>query len=329
MIELIKLLETASRSVRAQFSSWFKYVPAAANWTLVSDYCLDDKNKKSDAFSFVIVLKHDTDANIASYISAAAPRDLKSTRSISEGLLDYLSCPVTFSQSFIVERNSSYLRDAITIELMASIALQLKEVVVEWRDAEHPNKKYYNDTCNKLDSLIKEIKSKKPSTALLRKIFLVAIFATVVMSMINDHKQALSIRWISDRDAMFDRHDGVAFDLSWIFFQIMRRTRSEVSVIDLRRPQIMFATPMMDGVNEHNEFIRLPDYLAGTLADQRLPQIMFTHKKFPKIFNRIFVDSKNNSVIELIKPQGIITARRISFGEPPEGAGSIRYNKNT
>ena len=96
---------------------------------------------------------------------------------------------------------------------------------------------------------------------------------------------------------MFDRHEGIAFDLAWLFFQMMRRSKG--GVIDLRRPQLQFATPGMDGVTEYSEFVRLPDYLAGTLADIKLPQMMFTHQKFPPVFNRLFVDTLNLSLIHI------------------------------
>lgn len=324
LIELIKIIETASKTIRAEFIDWFRDVPAAASWTISSDYCLGDKNKKSDAFSFVIVLKHDSDENIATYIANAAPHDIKSTRQVPAGILDYLSSPVTFSQSFVVERESFYLKEALSIEAMLTVTTSLKETVKQWSEVEPANQEYYGSVERKLNHLTQELTGKRPSTALLRRMFLVTVFASVVISMINDEKSALNIRWISDRDAMFDRYDGVAFDISWILFQLLRRNRPGVSVIDVRRPQISFATPMMDGMTEYAEFVRLPDYLAGTLADLRLPQVMFTHRKYPQVFNRIYVDAKNNAVVEIVKPAGMITARRIAFGAPPKGAKTKR-----
>lgn len=212
---------------------------------------------------------------------------------------------------------------------MLAVTISLTKTVREWSEMEPANTAYYGAVERKLNGLIQELSGKKPSTALLRKIFLVSSFAAVVFSMINDLKPALKIRWISDRDAMFDRHDGIAFDISWLFFQILRRSRPHVSVIDVRRPQISFATPMMDGVTKYAEFVRLPDYLAGTLADIRLPQIMFSHRKYPEIFNRLYVDANNNAIIELVKTAGLITARRIAFGDPPKGAKTMRLNDGT
>lgn len=322
MFELIRIIEKSSQTVRSDFLRWFKDVPVASTWTMASDYSIGNKSKKNDAFSFVVVLQHDTDQNIASYISAVAPKDIKASRSPSEGLLDYLSCPVTFSYSFVVERQSAYLRNAITIGAMKKISIALQDAVREWREKEPPNQKYYDDVERKLSLLIKELSGKNPSLALLRRIFLVSCFAAIVLSLINDAKAPLNIRWISDRDAMLDRHDGVAFDLAWMLFQLMRRRKG--GAIDVRRPQLYFSTPFMDGATEFAEFVRLPDFLAGTLSDIRLPQIMFSHRKFPPVFNKLFVDALNNAIIEIVAPPGLITSRRIVFGKPPEGATTMR-----
>lgn len=173
-----------------------------------------------------------------------------------------------------------------------------------------------------------ELARKQPSLNLLRRIFPVASFAAVVLGMLNDAKSPVNIRWISDRDAMFDRHEGVAFDLAWLLFQIMRRRRG--GVIDLRRPQITFATPGMDGRTEYAEFVRMPDFLAGTLADIKLPQLMFTHRKFPMIFDRVLVNSSNNAVVELLSDEERVTSRRINFSNRVSNAvAAARQSRET
>lgn len=322
MFDFIQLIEKSSQTVHSDFRRWFESIPAAATWNILSDYSVGDSNKQNDAFSFVILLNHDKFENISSYIAAVAPKDIKASRNPSKGLLDYLSCPVSFSFSFVVERQSSYLKDAISVGEMKGLTEALREVIREWAVAEPPNAAYYDTLDRRLRLLATELAGKKPSLKLLRQIFLVASFAAIVLGMVNDAKSPLAIRWISDRDAMFDRHDGIAFDLAWIFFQMIRRSKG--GVIDLRRPQFAFGTPGMDGVTEYAEFVRLPDFLAGTLADMKLPQMMFTHRKFPPIFNHLFVDTLNNAVIEIVTARDRVTSRRIAFGEPPAGASSLR-----
>lgn len=312
MLELINLIERSNATVHADLRAWFSEYPAAASWSVVSDFSVGDKGKQNDAYSFVIIPKHDTDENIASYIAATSPSDLKASRTPPRGLLDYLCCPVTFSLSFVVSRESASLCVAITQESMSSLVASLREIVAEWTAAEPLNAEYYSQLDRRLRMLKSELAQKQLPLKLLRRIFLVASFAVVVLGMLNDAKSPINIRWISDRDAMFDRHEGVAFDLAWLLFQIIRRGRG--GLIDLRRPQITFATPGMDGKTEYAEFVRMPDFLAGTLADIKLPQLMFTHRKFPMIFNRVLVNSPNNAVVELLADKERVTSRRIGFG---------------
>lgn len=312
MFELIKMIEKSCKTVRVDFHQWFARMPDAAAWNVVSDYSLGDKNKQNDVFTFVVFLNHDKLENIAAYISAVAPRDIKDSRIPSEGLLDYLSCPVSFSVNFVVERLSGYLKNALAVNEMLALVGALQGVVRVWAVEEPPNVAFYEELGRRLSLLAAELSGKQPSLKLLRQIFLVASFAAIVLDLLNDAKSPLGIRWISDRDAMFDRHEGIAFDLGWLFFQMVRRSRG--GVIDLRRPQVVFATPGMDGVTEYAEFVRLPDLLAGTLADIKLPELMFTHRKFPPVFNRLFVDSLNNAVIEIVATRDRVTSRRVVFG---------------
>lgn len=314
MLELIDLIEKSSGTIHSDFRRWFGKYPAAASWTVVSDFSVGDPGKQNDAYSFVIIPKHDTDENIASYIAATSPSDLKSSRTPPTGLLDYLCCPVTFSVSFLVSRASATLRLAVTQEAMSSLVPELRKIVADWTEAEPPNAAYYGALDHRLRLLESELARRQPSLNLLRRIFLVTSFAAVALGMVSDAKSPISIRWISDRDAMFDRHDGVAFDLAWLLFQIMRRRKG--GVVDLRRPQIAFASPGMDGRTEYAEFVRMPDFLAGTLADIKLPQMMFTHRKFPPIFERLLVDSPNNAVVELREDDDRVTSRRVGFGVP-------------
>lgn len=323
MLELIDLIERSSGTIHTDLVNWFGPYPAAASWNMISDFSVGDPGKQNDAYSFVILLQHDTDENISSYIAATSPSDLKASRTPPRGLLDYLCCPVAFSVSFVVARDSRNLRIAVTREAMSSLVSFLRHVISDWTAAEPRNAGYYGTLDCRLRLLEEELARKQPSLNLLRKIFLVASFAAVVLGMINGAKSPLTLRWISDRDAMFDRHEGVAFDLAWLLFQIMRRRRG--GVVDLRRPQIAFATPGMDGRTEYAEFVRLPDFLAGTLADIKLPQMMFSHRKFPPIFNRVLVESPNSAIIELLSREDRVTTRRIGFGKPSaETAGVTR-----
>jgi hypothetical protein len=311
MLELLNLVETSVGSIRIDFESWFRAIPAAAAWNIVSDYCLDDANKQNDAFSFAIVLNHDTLANISQYIAAIAPKDLKSTRTPSAGLISYLTCPVTFSLSFVVERESRFLRDYIVEDQIPQFLADARQIIGAWATNVPANAVYFAAVDRRLAQMEQELSRKARPQKLIRQILMSAVFGASALMLIHRGKAPVAIRWISDRDAIFDKYDGLAFDLAFYLFTLLRSKGD--SPPDFGRPLLTFGLPGMDGKASYEELIRLPDFLAGTLADIKLPQMMFTHRKFPPIFNRVFVDSPNNAVVEVLGGAERITTRRIGF----------------
>ncbi|MBY5767038.1 hypothetical protein HFO06_28740 [Rhizobium leguminosarum] len=312
MFELLGLLNTSYRTVASEMESWFAAFPAGAAWNVFSDYCIGDEKKANDAFAFAIVLNHDTQANIAEYISAVAPSDIKGSRTASEGLIRYLKCPVVFSISYIVERQSKMLRDYITDDNIIASLPDLRQVVaLIVRDAPQ-SAAYYGAVDKRLAAFEQEMKRKKRNSNLARQIFLCAAFAAILFFHLNSKKDPRAIRWISDRDAMFDKFDKVTFDLAFIYFQLLRLQTGKVSFY----PEILFGLPGWDGENHYNEFIRIPDYLAGTAADISLPSMTFTHEKFHPVFDNVFVDAPNAAIIEVLGSKEKITARRVGFSGP-------------
>jgi hypothetical protein len=118
MIDLFAPLDTAFRSVAVDLANWFSGFPEDVAWNVVSDYCIGDQNKKNDTIAFCIIANHDRTENIREYIGAVAPKDIKSSRQIQLGLVQYLSCPVAFSVTYIVSRDSALLRDYVSVDNM-------------------------------------------------------------------------------------------------------------------------------------------------------------------------------------------------------------------
>ncbi|GAC1040316.1 hypothetical protein thsrh120_03200 [Rhizobium sp. No.120] len=203
---------------------------------------------------------------------------------------------------------------------MIDHVIGMRQTLAEKADAEPSNAEYYRETDNRFAQLAKELESKSPPLGLLRKMFLTATFAAFVFRML-DEKSPLAITWITDRDAIFDRHGGATFDIAWTIYQVMRLDQN--TVVDLSRPLFRFGAPGMDGKKEYAELIRLPDLIAGTLADIRLPRIMFSHQKFPAIFNRLVVNSENHAVVELVTSAraGSLTTRRLKFVSSQKTSG--------
>ena len=83
-----------------------------------------------------------------------------------------------------------------------------------------------------------------------------------------------------------------------------------------------------DDRTEYAEFVRLPDFIAGTFADTKLPQMMLTRRKFPPIFERVLVDAPNNAFVELLINERRATSRRTGFRVPVAAYGSAGPRSN-
>ncbi|MGX5799652.1 hypothetical protein ACWGS9_00195 [Bradyrhizobium sp. Arg314] len=312
MYDILRLLDASYRTIAADMEKWFRPYPAGAAWYVISDYCIGDPNKANDAFSFVIVLNHDTQANIAEYIAAVAPSDIKGSRSASPGLISYLRSPVAFSVSYIVERQSKLLHDYITDDNIIASLPDLRELIGLFTRGSPETVPYYQSVDKRLAAFERDMRRPNRNSGLARQIHLCATFAAMLFKHLDAQKAPGFIRWISDRDAMLDRHDHLTFDLAYIYFQLLRSMAGDVP----DRPRLEFGLPLMDGVKEYSELIRLPDYLAGTLADLTLPALEFTHDKFRPVFANVFVNSPNNAVIEVLGSKEKVTTRRMGFSAP-------------
>lgn len=313
MLDLLKLLNQSGRSIGDDLKRWFAPYDSGAAYYVVSDYCLGDAGKKHDVYAFEIVLHHDSPGAIEEYIRAVAPRDLKSSRKASHGLGQYLVCPVTFSVSFAVAKETRALRGYATAEAITDFIPQARQIVAGWIDHNPDHAEYFERLDRQLRQLGDEMGHKRRNERLVRQIFLVATFAAYVFDLLDLAKAPSEVLWISDRDAMFDRHDGLAFDLGFFFWLLVRSGWASSSP---PMPRLKFAAPGMDGETEYAELIRLPDYLAGTLADVALPDIAFSHDKFPPLFAQLFVEASNNAILQINQDGEALVTRRVMFGAP-------------
>lgn len=313
MFDLLKLLTDNSPSLTSDMQAWFKQYPPDAPWNIYSDYCVGNTEKANDSFSFVITLKHDTDKNFSEYIANVAPKDLKKTRQASEGLISYLNCPVAFSVSFIVDRESKLLRDFITDDNIHEFCLGMRELISSWLGEPGIDKEYWQRIDKALGDSASEVKRKKFNAKLARQVLLTSTFAAFIFLTLNQLIKPAYIRWITDRDATFEKYNEVAFDIAFVLFLVARLQLGPVK--HQNKPTYIFSYHFMDGKTDYAEHVRLPDYLAGLCADIKLPSMEFTHSKFEKFFGQAIINSTNNIFLQILGNPEKITAKRLAFRE--------------
>lgn len=323
MIDLLPVLISATKTVQHEMRQWFKGYPSGMPWTIVSDYCIDDDSKNNDVFSFVVIANHDKTENISEYISAVAPRDIKKVRKVSLGLMQYLTCsqPVTFSVSFVIDRKSALLRDYLRVEHMASFIPDVCALVEMFRknspSSASLNPVYFEEVLDRLRIFESNLARKQLNAKLSRQIHLASGFAATLFFLVTQSTHAGYLRWISDRDKLIEYNDTVVYDLAFLYFVLMSSGQPDLApnaqgnmILDL--PQIYFELPEQTGQHRFDSLIRLPDYLAGTLADIS-PDMYCSKDKFRQMLHTVFVNSSNNRVVQLTSTGEQISARYVQY----------------
>jgi hypothetical protein len=311
MLELLSLLDRSYRTITEQLEAWFDSFPKDVAWYVVSDYCIGDERKVNDTFAFSIIANHDKFKNIAEYITAVAPSDIKARRTASQGLISYLRCPVTFSVTYVVDRQSKLLRDYITNENMVAFLPEARGILGTWQANSPVDSGYYKAVQDRFVKFERAMQRSTFNSKLARGVFLVAAFAAMVFKHLNAAKTPSHIKWISDRDSMFDQYDAVAYDLGFVFF-LLEYSRNLSSAFVMEKPNFIFELADKTGTHRFDELIRLPDCLAGTLADMDFNTRKFTHPKFGELFEGIFVGSTNNAIVQVLGEGEHLITRRIA-----------------
>lgn len=322
MIDLLPVLVKATVTTRLQLKRWFAHYPAGMPWSVISDYCIGDVNKGNDVFSFVVVAPHDNAENICEYLAGVAPKDLKNTSKVPLGLIQYLTCevPVTFSVSFVMKREAALLRDYLSIDAMNALVAGAISFMYD-RSALYQHERdinYHESAIRRLKAFKRDLEHKGVNAKLARQIHLAAAMVATLCNLLNQAVSARAIRWISDRDAMFERHDAVVCDLAYVYYLIQA---VEFTTPEQRKAQNLgaslatlgFEIPEKTGKHRFDELVRLPDYLAGTLADLNSETMTVSKEKFDVVLNNVFVNSKNNWLVQLASTGERITARSALF----------------
>ena len=252
-------------------------------WYLISDYCIDDTNKLNDVFSFSLLLNHDDIVNIKEFVKTSAPKDLKSTKDISASFLSYVNSPVFYHFSFIIPRSNKLIKSFYTKDRMIAELGYLSEILENSK--KHNSKEiieYYNNAQKRIKQIQNEALRATFNENLLRKILLTGIFGGAIVYLLKINSNPNKVMWISDRDAIIDKYDGFAFDWMHSIYSLF----PEDKYLSNQVFDFIFNPSEASGHNFFDELIRIPDYVAGTLASidledkSKLETMQEKHKLF-------------------------------------------------
>ena len=106
------------------------------------------------------------------------------------------------------------------------------------------------------------------------------------------------IGWFSDRDTIIyykEKKLGGCFIFQYIqdLYHVFCESKN------LRQSSIAFGLPDEQSEMWFDELVRLPDFIAGTLADYNKEENEFSHDKFIPLFERVFTNENKNLIFNV------------------------------
>jgi len=297
---IVALQKVLDRSAKKAISDWLAPLPKGAAWHVISDYVFGDPDRHETA-SFVLLLHHGKLETILGYIDNQAPVDIKKSRSASEGLIRYLTSPVAFSFTFILDDGDKFLATYAPVSEMIDGLQEINSIAASMDTNTGYRNPYFSQVQKRLTSFTDDLKH-KGNAKLARQVFLVAAYAAVVLNYLDLSAEPSHVSWVSDRDAILQRHDGIVWDLATIMFYMIKGDRDPVAdgeLIAIDKPKLLHISPDESGKNYLDPLIRMPDYLAAAASDMNLHTFEFSHPKLASIGSACFSQAANSVLCTL------------------------------
>jgi len=295
---ILALIEDcAGKSTLGDFSQYLAKMCGRGQkkWMIFSDYVLDDDTKPNDVFAFTVFPYFVHFDDLKGAFATAAPRDIKKTREVTAEMIRAMRSEWLFNWAFVFSgRYRLFGSNAVDERKNLVSGLDVaSRMVKDWQSNVQNPPSSWKHFLEKLEAMKQELQKNSPNMKLMRSICLTAIFGGYIMYLVIKHAQPEIVGWFSDRDNILSYCDGIVFDLLGSN-QHGLCERDGIS----RSAKIIIATPDAQGPNWYDEMLRVPDYLAGTLADWNRSTNDISKEKFVKIVEDVLADNRNLSIFE-------------------------------
>lgn len=318
MVHIAKAVkDTLEKSTLSELRDFVKIVDKSAIWYLVSDYCFDDKDKVSDTVTFSLIINHDKLTNIKEYIKTFQPCDIKSTSEVRAEFLKYVVSPVVYNFTFVLDKADKFLANSFPNDEVIHFMEFVDDNIQHWTLDNPLASKYIQDFKKRISIFREEKKAKTFNWKLMRKILIISSIASVIMYEVEKLNNAIAIKWVSDRDGIAERFDSIAFDLAFISYVLLLSDFGSVPVVDLSSmPKLLFVTSKKGTDDDYDELVRIPDFIAGTVASIKDVNSEFKNIKYYPVYFGTIVNASNHTIIAIGDQNNDLYIRRMIYRIP-------------
>lgn len=289
--------DTFRKSTISEIQTFFQKYGDIKKWMIFSDYALYDNKKSNDVivFSFVpYILKFKEYIEILKNI---APKDIKKTKVISDQFIDFLNNIPIINFAFILNKKRKLAIDEVNAFLSwIQNAIKMLEC---WEITTPRGKSRYEESIKKFNVIQKELQRRGSDLTTIRDINILAALTSYLTNQIALIGNIENFCWLSDRDILLsfknkDISSPIVFDLISYYYHIFCENDNLEN-----RPELAFGIPEPEGSVWYDSFNRIPDLIAGALADYNLKTNQNSHSKFIKIFENFFTNSEKVKIFKL------------------------------
>lgn len=303
------IFETLSKSARTDLTVFLNKHKDANDCFLISDYCIGDKDKYNDVYSFVILPYVVNCRQYISTIKDLLPQDYKKTSILTDkNKKALLTMPYLATNFIIPAKFRNILKCRNDKEEFKKIILQNIEMFNLWIQNNPKNEKLYKEHIQKHKQLLQKSQRNDFNIRLYIRSFFTASLAADLTHEIEKYSKVTRIFWGTDRDDMLSSNNEILLDNYLIQYNGFARNDKDWTYNSNFIPGIMH--PDTGTNNWYDELIRLPDFCAGALAsvnfiddNEKIAHISApTEKQQDKYYN-VLDCIKQNSINIIIKKE--------------------------
>lgn len=279
-----------SKSTKTDLEKYYlKLTHGFEKWTCFSDYCFGDSAKPNDVVCFTLIPYSVDFEELSNKIQALANVDIKKTRKVKDEFVYFLKSYPLINFSFILNNKKKLFgedHEAVKNALKATY-FDIKNQYVESSKYQPEQLVYYKLIINKIDRIIQLIDSNKKIKQIVDMTLVSFLGAYVCSKVIKDLDLEI-IGWFSDRDAINEICDNFSVSLFHTYLH---------DFLD-GRPFRFVASPAGSRDNPfYEQLVRIPDYVAGTLADYDLENDSISNNKFDTMLTDYMAENMQNNFV--------------------------------
>ncbi|MHA3078814.1 hypothetical protein [Acinetobacter sp. ANC 5502] len=258
-------------------------------WTIYSDYAFYDDTKKNDVVSFVILPYIFNFEILSKILKNLSPKDLKKNKDVNQEFLNFLKYFPLLSFNIVLNKdrflNQPLLKDK---NFFTPFILKYKNYNKFLTITDYQGYKRRLITIKRLNILEQYINKGNSKLKILHDLFLIGQIAGYITHLFSKiHGNIELIGWFSDKDRFFEINQSNFGEQPFIIDIFSETNYILNQKNNITEYKIGFGTSK--NLDFLDNMLRMPDLLAGAMADWDTKNNLVSHSKFIKIISNLFI----------------------------------------